>query len=246
MSRRIPCVLQCRLEYGAGQFHRARGAFIAELSFQLFGYASYVIPAILVVVGWHCFWCRVLDAPYTKVIGATLLVACVSSFLSLAFGGVDVAGKAFRTGGYLGEWLAGQLAEYLNRAGSTIVILTVLFLAIILSTQFSFGRLFTAIMGAGRSATARLAAGCANAGEPPPRSSAPRSDRQAHEEDGASRTGGKAVGVDGQAIPGDLAAARSRECRYGSAPDERKAAVDRRARVTMATPACRSRTPTRL
>jgi hypothetical protein len=39
----------------------------------------------------------------------------------------------------------GSLAEYLNRTGSIILILTLLFLAIILSTQFSFGRLFQAI-----------------------------------------------------------------------------------------------------
>src|SRR3989304_2114821 len=30
------------------------GAFLAELSFQLFGYASYVIPAVLVVIGRRC------------------------------------------------------------------------------------------------------------------------------------------------------------------------------------------------
>ena len=29
------------------------GAFLAELSFQLVGYAAYLIPAILIVVGWH-------------------------------------------------------------------------------------------------------------------------------------------------------------------------------------------------
>jgi S-DNA-T family DNA segregation ATPase FtsK/SpoIIIE len=37
------------------------------------------------------------------------------------------------------------LADYLNRTGSIILILTLLFLAVILSTQFSFGRLFGAI-----------------------------------------------------------------------------------------------------
>ncbi len=41
--------------------------------------------------------------------------------------------------------MAGVLADYLNRTGSIILILTLLFLAVILSTQFSFGRLFAAI-----------------------------------------------------------------------------------------------------
>jgi len=31
------------------------GAFLAELSFQLFGYASYLIPALMVIIGWNYF-----------------------------------------------------------------------------------------------------------------------------------------------------------------------------------------------
>lgn len=121
------------------------GAFLAELAFQMLGYASYLIPAVLGVVGWHYFWCRAFDAAYTKAVGGGLLLGCSASFLSLAFGSLDLSGRPFRTGGYIGEWLAGGLAEYLNRTGSIILILTLLFLAIILSTQFSFGRAFTAL-----------------------------------------------------------------------------------------------------
>ena len=46
------------------------GAFLGELSFQLFGYASYIIPAVLVIIGWNYFWCRSLDAAGTKTLGA--------------------------------------------------------------------------------------------------------------------------------------------------------------------------------
>ena len=130
------------------------GAFLAELSFQLIGYAAYLIPAFFVVVGWHSFWCREIDARGTKITGATLLIASISAFLGLVLGTLDVAGKPFLAGGYLGRWLATELSEYLNRTGSAIVILTVIFLAIILSTQFSFGRLFAAVMSiAGGGAT---------------------------------------------------------------------------------------------
>ncbi|MEO7271448.1 MAG: DNA translocase FtsK 4TM domain-containing protein, partial [Vicinamibacterales bacterium] len=31
------------------------GAFIAELSYQLLGYASYLIPLVFAVAGWHYF-----------------------------------------------------------------------------------------------------------------------------------------------------------------------------------------------
>jgi S-DNA-T family DNA segregation ATPase FtsK/SpoIIIE len=131
------------------------GAFVAELSFQLFGYASYLIPAVMVIAGWNYFWCRTVDAAATKATGASLLFGCISAFLSLVFGTLDVSGKSFRAGGYAGEFLAKQMSEYLNRTGSMIVILTLIFMAIILSTQFSFGRFFGAIVGAMRAAAMR-------------------------------------------------------------------------------------------
>jgi len=46
----------------AANFAGRVGAFLAELSFQLFGYASYLIPAGMVIFGWNYFWCRSLDA----------------------------------------------------------------------------------------------------------------------------------------------------------------------------------------
>src|SRR5688572_19452017 len=119
------------------------GAFLAELSFQVVGYAAYLTPLVVAIVGWHYFWCRALDAPYTKAVGGGLLYICSAAFLALIFD-ADLAGKQ-RAGGYLGSLMAGVLADYLNRTGSIILILTLLFLAVILSTQFSFGRLFAAI-----------------------------------------------------------------------------------------------------
>lgn len=121
------------------------GSFLAELSYQLLGYAAYLIPAVLAIIGWHYFWCRRIDAMYTKLVGATLLFTCFASFLSLAFVRVEIAGTTMLAGGSAGAWLAGWLAEYLNRTGSIIFILTLLFLAVILSTQFSFGRVFAAV-----------------------------------------------------------------------------------------------------
>jgi S-DNA-T family DNA segregation ATPase FtsK/SpoIIIE len=121
------------------------GAFLAELSFQLFGYGSYLLPAVIVVAGWHYFWCRDVDAAYTKMFGAVLVLSSASAFMSLALGSVDVGNRPFRAGGYVGEFLAGVLSDYFSRTGSIIVILTVLFAALILSTQFSFGRLFSTV-----------------------------------------------------------------------------------------------------
>jgi S-DNA-T family DNA segregation ATPase FtsK/SpoIIIE len=118
------------------------GAFLSELSFQLLGYGAYLIPGVMAWAGWYYFWCQPFDAVYTKATGIMLLFACSSAFLSLVFGSAEVSGKTFEAGGSIGAGLAAWSAEYLNRTGSIIVILTFIILSVILSTQFSFGRMF--------------------------------------------------------------------------------------------------------
>jgi DNA segregation ATPase FtsK/SpoIIIE, S-DNA-T family len=128
------------------------GAFLAELSFQLLGYASFLIPAAVAVVAWQYFWCRPLTAAYTKLTGAVLIFASSSAFLGITIGRVDVGSRTHRAGGYVGEWIGGLLAEYLNRTGSVILLLAVMSGAVILATQFSFGALFSLLysgLGAG-------------------------------------------------------------------------------------------------
>ena len=54
------------------------GAFLAELAFQVIGYAAYLIPVLLVIVGWQFFWCRSVDAEGTKAVGAVIVLAVPS------------------------------------------------------------------------------------------------------------------------------------------------------------------------
>jgi DNA segregation ATPase FtsK/SpoIIIE, S-DNA-T family len=124
------------------------GAFLAELSIQLFGFTSFLVPVVCGVVAWHLFWCRPLDAVYTKAVGALLLFGCLSALLALALGTATVSGREIAAGGYLGTVLSARLADSFNRTGSIIVILTLLVLSLIMATQFSFGRLFAAIVHA--------------------------------------------------------------------------------------------------
>ena len=139
------------------------GAFLSELSFQLFGYASYLLPIVVAIAGWHYFWCQPPQAAYTKLVGAGLFFGCASAFLSLVFGSTEVAGsstalgasKTFHAGGSLGTWAGAALSEYLNRTGSIIVLLTLMALAVILSTHFSFGQLFARASERSRDLSAR-------------------------------------------------------------------------------------------
>jgi S-DNA-T family DNA segregation ATPase FtsK/SpoIIIE len=131
------------------------GAFLAELSFQLFGYGAYFLPGALGVVGWHYFWCQTPDAAYTKAFGGMLLLICASAFSSLVLGSTELAAKTFDAGGTVGAGLGMALAEYLNRTGSIIVLLTAMMLSVIMATQFSFGRMFATASVGSRDFSAR-------------------------------------------------------------------------------------------
>src|ERR671922_1075727 len=78
------------------------GAFLSELSFQLFGYASYLLPVVIAAAGWHYFWCQPPQAAYTKLFGAGIFFGCASAFLSLVFDSTEKVG--FHAGGSIGTW----------------------------------------------------------------------------------------------------------------------------------------------
>jgi S-DNA-T family DNA segregation ATPase FtsK/SpoIIIE len=123
------------------------GAFTAAVSFQLVGYAAYVIPLALGYVGWHYFWCEKIEAPYTKLFGATLFLISTASLLGLAFGRFDNRARPFLQGGMFGAWGSAGLAAYLNRTGAAILLLALLPLSLVLSTQFSVGHASTSVAG---------------------------------------------------------------------------------------------------
>jgi len=100
------------------------GAFVAELSHQVLGYAAFLFPVLAAIVGWCRFWCTPIDALYTKIIGVVLLLSSAASFLSLALAAARVTGTSFEPGGWVGDQLAGALTASFNRTGSLIIILT--------------------------------------------------------------------------------------------------------------------------
>jgi S-DNA-T family DNA segregation ATPase FtsK/SpoIIIE len=115
------------------------GAFLAELLIaQLFGVAALLLPLVLGLLGWNLFWCRPIEAPYTKAFGILALLFSLTAFFALSFGSVTFEGEPIRAGGAVGESLAALLVTDFSRTGAYIVVATSLFVALILATQFSF------------------------------------------------------------------------------------------------------------
>jgi S-DNA-T family DNA segregation ATPase FtsK/SpoIIIE len=115
------------------------GAFLAEMLIpQLFGLAALLLPLVLGLLGWKLFWCKPIDAPYTKTVGNLVLLLSLAGLLSLAVGTVSFEGESVRAGGAVGELVSGLLVQDFSRTGAYIVAATALFVALILSTQFSF------------------------------------------------------------------------------------------------------------
>jgi S-DNA-T family DNA segregation ATPase FtsK/SpoIIIE len=122
------------------------GAFLAELFIpQLFGLAALLLPLVLGLLGWKLFWCKPIDSPYTKAVGNTGLLLSLAGFLALALGTVGYEGEPVRAGGAVGELVASALVADFSRTGAFIVVSTALFVALILSTQFSFSRMLGAV-----------------------------------------------------------------------------------------------------
>jgi S-DNA-T family DNA segregation ATPase FtsK/SpoIIIE len=132
----------------ARNFIGPAGAFLAELLIpQLFGVAALLLPLLLAVLGWKLFWCKPVDAPYTKGAGLLLLLLSTSCFFTLVFGSVTMENETVRAGGATGELLASLLTSSFNRTGAYIVVATALFVSVILATQFSFAALLRGVAG---------------------------------------------------------------------------------------------------
>ena len=132
------------------------GAFLAELLIrQLFGVAALLLPLVMGLLGWKLFWCRPIEAPYTKAVGIGLLLFSLTGLFALSFGTVIFEEEPVRAGGAVGELLAEMLIGDFSRAGAYIVAATSLLVALILATQFSFSAV---LRGAGDRGFARVRA----------------------------------------------------------------------------------------
>jgi S-DNA-T family DNA segregation ATPase FtsK/SpoIIIE len=112
------------------------GAYCADLLFQGFGYAVFLLPVGVFFLGSRWFRSEAMESPVVKIVGYTILVLMAPTLLTL-WRVPDVRG-AIPPGGLLGHLVSTGLIAAFNTIGANVVALAIFFIALFLTTKFSF------------------------------------------------------------------------------------------------------------
>jgi DNA segregation ATPase FtsK/SpoIIIE, S-DNA-T family len=115
------------------------GAFISDEFLQWFGLASFLIPALLVIVALRAFSTTRPGFPTRKAIGATLLLIVFSGFLEL-FPVMKIWLTPQPNGGAIGQIIESRLEKLMGAAGAAIVLAAASVLTLMLTMEISLAR----------------------------------------------------------------------------------------------------------
>src|SRR6266436_1120863 len=112
------------------------GAYSADLLFQVFGFAAFLLPAAFVILGWRWFRSRSIASQLATLFGYVLLLLSLPSLLSL-WHFPEVRGTV-PAGGLLGSLLSGSLQAGFNFWGASLIAFAFFLTALFMTTRFSF------------------------------------------------------------------------------------------------------------
>jgi DNA segregation ATPase FtsK/SpoIIIE, S-DNA-T family len=112
------------------------GAYSADGLFQVFGFAAFLIPAGIFVLGWRWLRSRPITSQFAAPFGFVLLLLSVPSLLSL-WHFPEVRGTV-PAGGLLGSLFSGSLRAGFNFAGASLIAFAFFLTAVFMTTSFSF------------------------------------------------------------------------------------------------------------
>ena len=112
------------------------GAHTSDLLFQIFGFAAFLLPMAIVVLGLR--WCRsrAIDSQSATLSGYFLLLVSLPSLLAL-FPFPAVRG-AIPAGGTVGSLISTELLAGFNFWGALLVAVALFFTSLFMATRFSF------------------------------------------------------------------------------------------------------------
>jgi S-DNA-T family DNA segregation ATPase FtsK/SpoIIIE len=112
------------------------GSYTSDLSFQMFGFAAFLLPVAIGLLGYRWFRSRAVDSQWATLAGYALLLLSLPSLLAMTHF-PDVRG-AIPAGGVLGSVISHELQRGFNWGGAFGVALIMIVVALFLTTRFSF------------------------------------------------------------------------------------------------------------
>ena len=112
------------------------GSYAADLGFQAFGFAAFLLPLALGILGYNWFRSQAVDSQWATLVGYGLLLLSLPSLLSMIHF-PDVRG-AIPAGGLLGSAVSHGLQSGFNFWGALLVAIALFIVALFLTTSFSF------------------------------------------------------------------------------------------------------------
>ncbi len=112
------------------------GAYASDLLFQIFGFAAFLLPAAVLVIGWRWSRSRAIGSQGATVAGYFLLLVSLPSLLAL-FPFPAVRGT-IPAGGTVGSLISSELLAGFNFWGALLVAVALFFTSLFMTTRFSF------------------------------------------------------------------------------------------------------------
>ena len=122
------------------------GATIADAMLQLFGFAAFGVPVLIVALAWKWLRSRALEAPWVKVIGAGGLIASICTAFGLLPDWRPIAGL-IPASGIIGVLAADYLVEQVNITGAAILTAACGVISLYLVSTFSMAVLRSWLAG---------------------------------------------------------------------------------------------------
>jgi DNA segregation ATPase FtsK/SpoIIIE, S-DNA-T family len=116
------------------------GSTISDLLFQFEGFAAFCLPLMLGLLGLSWIRSRAIGAPRSKLAGFALFLFVMPAVFGLLPGHIHWLGS-IPVEGVFGRLLVDGMTAVLNYPGTCVLVVTLLLIAVLLSTAFSFGNL---------------------------------------------------------------------------------------------------------
>ncbi len=117
------------------------GASLAEAVLQVFGLSAFLLPIILGALSLRALLPRDRGSFWRRIGGSFIFLFILCGLISILFHSFSWKGAPIEAGGVLGAFLTSFLVRYLSQAGTFILLLGLLILFILFSTELSLGKL---------------------------------------------------------------------------------------------------------